>query len=67
MIREYRVVGSSQTAAFGPTKNRAVAEKLLQGRIERYGALHPWGPWRLMAREVGDWRDVTDTLFEDAL
>ena len=64
MTAEYRVVGSSQAASFGPTKNREVAEKLLAGRKVQYGDSHPWGPWRLQEREITEWRDVTGTLFD---
>jgi hypothetical protein len=64
VLREYRVLGSSQAAAFGPTKNREVAVKLLDGRRERYGDAHPWGPWRLEERVIGPWRSVTGTLWE---
>ena len=64
-VSEYRVLGSSQAAAFGPTKNREVAEKLLAGRRKAYGDAHPWGPWRLEQREVGPWVQVTGTLWED--
>jgi hypothetical protein len=57
-VDEYRVLGSSQVAAFGPTKNREVAEKLLANRRKTYGDRHPWGPWRMETRTQGEWRNV---------
>lgn len=60
---EYRVVGSSQVALFGPTKNREVAVRVLEHRRVAYPS---WGPWRLEEREIGPWRPITGTLWEEA-